>query len=369
MRIIFDINHPGQVHLLKNLINYFKDKKYNILVTLKKIPAAEKLLKIYGINYLSLGKKSDTFYGKLFSQLAHNMRFYRIVKKNDIQFCIGTSVTAAHVSKITKMKSFILDDDDSTVQPLFVKFCHPFADYILSPECLAFERNRKNHITYAGYHELAYLHPNIFIPDSDVTAEIGLKPDDTYFVLRFNAFKAHHDIGAKGISQQTKRELIQLLNKKGKVFISTEKEIEPEFAEYKLTLSPEKIHSLLYYATMFIGDSQTMTSEAAVLGTPAIRSNSFVGKIAYLEEEEHRYGLTYGFTPDRSAEMIMKIDELLSIPNLKEEWQKRRKKMLADKIDVTAFLVWFVENYPGSAKIMKENPDYQHKFKTTDCAA
>jgi len=37
--------------------------------------------------------------------------------------------------------------------------------------------------------------------------------------------------------------------------------------------------------------------------------------------------------------------------------------MLADKIDVTAFFVWFIENYPDSAKIMKENPDYQYKFK------
>jgi hypothetical protein len=37
--------------------------------------------------------------------------------------------------------------------------------------------------------------------------------------------------------------------------------------------------------------------------------------------------------------------------------------MLSDKIDVTAFMVWFVENYPESAKIMKENPDYQWRFR------
>ena len=48
----------------------------------------------------------------------------------------------------------------------------------------------------------------------------------------------------------------------------------------------------------------------------------------------------------------------------KEEWQDRGKKMLSDKIDVTAFLVWFVENYPESAKVLKDNPDYQYKFKS-----
>ena len=49
-------------------------------------------------------------------------------------------------------------------------------------------------------------------------------------------------------------------------------------------------------------------------------------------------------------------------------WRKKRDRMLADKIDVTAFLVWFVENYPKSAIIMKANPDYQLKFRSADCA-
>ncbi|MCD4741346.1 MAG: hypothetical protein K8R67_02525, partial [Desulfobacteraceae bacterium] len=101
----------------------------------------------------------------------------------------------------------------------------------------------------------------------------------------------------------------------------------------------------------------------AVIGVPAIRSNSFVGRISYLEEEEHKYELTYGFKPDDFDNMLKKIDALLKLPDLKKEWQKRRKKMLKDKIDVTAFIVWFVENYPESIKIIEKTPDYQLKFK------
>ena len=114
---------------------------------------------------------------------------------------------------------------------------------------------------------------------------------------------------------------------------------------------------------MFLGDSQTMTSEAAVLGTPAIRCNTFVGRIHYLEEEEHKYGLTYGFRPENSEAMFQRIDELLAMPNLKEEWQTRRQKMLSEKIDYASFLVWFIENYPESRKILKDNPNYQFRFK------
>ena len=43
---------------------------------------------------------------------------------------------------------------------------------------------------------------------------------------------------------------------------------------------------------MFIGDSQTMTSEAAVLGVPSLRCNSFAGRISYINEQEFKYGLT-----------------------------------------------------------------------------
>jgi len=42
---------------------------------------------------------------------------------------------------------------------------------------------------------------------------------------------------------------------------------------------------------------------------------------------------------------------------------EKRNKFLETKIDATGFLIWFIENYPQSAKIMKENPDYQYRFK------
>lgn len=51
------------------------------------------------------------------------------------------------------------------------------------------------------------------------------------------------------------------------------------------------------------------------------------------------------------------------MPNRKEVFQERRQKMLSEKIDYAQFLTWFIESYPESVKIMKENPDYQWRFK------
>jgi len=345
LNLLVDIGHPAHVHLLKNFIKIMKENGNKVIVTVRNIPAAIHLLKIYGIEYIEFGSKSYSLIGKTFRQLKYDRLILELVKKHDIEIGMGTSLTVAQVSRISRMKSFILDDDDSAVQPLFTKFVHPFSDYLISPDVLNFERKKKNHITYAGYHELAYLHPNRFSPDENVLKEAGVEKGEDYFVLRFNAFKAHHDFGIKGISNENKHKIVNILKERGKVFITTEKEIDPEFEEYKLAISPEKVHSLLYYAKMFIGDSQTMTSEAAVLGTPAFRCNSFAGRISYLNEEEYKYGLTFGFKPEEFDFMTRIIRQYLEVKNLKDIWKRKREKMLSEKIDVTSFFVDLISRY------------------------
>lgn len=360
MNLLIDINHPAHVHLLRNTYSMLVEDGNKVIVVVKDISSAKQLFDLYGIPYINIGKKNDSLGKKGLDQLVYDWRLRKLVSKNKINVGIGSSINIPHVSKLSRMKSIILDDDDDEVEPLFVKFGHPFADTILSPADTP--RKSKHKIYVNSYHELAYLHPNRFTPDPSVLADAGVKEGEPYFILRFNAFKAHHDVGVVGLTIENKRRLVQYLSSKGKVFITTERNIDDEFKPYQLKVSPEKAHSLMYYATMFVGDSQTMTSEAAVLGTPAIRCNTFVGRIHYLEEEEHKYGLTYGFRPEQSELMFQKIDELLSMPDLKEEWQRRRQKLLSEKIDYSAFLTWFIENYPESQKIMKENPDYQWRF-------
>ena len=361
MNILVDINHPAHVHLLRNAYFLFVKHGNKVIVTVKEIPSAMRLLDLYGIPYINIGKKDDVLMKKGWDQLVYDRRLLQIVKEHHIDVGLGSSINIPHVSKLSKMRSVILDDDDDQVEPLFVKFGHPFADVILTPDCI--HRKSKKAVAVKTYHELAYLHPNRFTPDPSVLKDVGVEEGESYFVLRFNAFKAHHDVGAKGLSFENKKRLVDYLKEKGKVFITTERDIDNEFAPYQLKVSPEKAHSLLHYATMFVGDSQTMTSEAAVLGTPAVKCNSFAGRLSVPNELETRYGLCYSFLPDANEAFFAKIVELLSMDNVKEEWQTRRRHMLAEKIDYTDFLVWFVENHPDSTAVLKENPDSQYRFK------
>lgn len=363
MNILIDIGHPAHVHYYRNLAKELEKKGHHVFWTVKNLAVAKHLLDFYGFKYSVLPKKADGILGKIVRQLQYDLIILYLCLKNRIRIAIGTSVSIAHISKITGIKSIVFDDDDDEVQPLITRYVNPYANALLSPEALKGKRKRKDTIYYPGYHELAYLHPNRFTPDTYVLNEAGITQGDTFFIMRFNVFKAHHDVGVKGLSLKQKLELIDILKPYGKIFITTEREIEKELQPYQLKISPEKIHSLMAFATIFLGDSQTMTSEAAVLGIPSLRCNSFAGRISYIEEEEHKYGLTFGFKPENFSEMVIKLKELVSLDNLKEEFQMRRKKMLSEKIDVTKFWVWFIENYPNSIHLTQDKEAFWQQFK------
>jgi uncharacterized protein len=211
-------------------------------------------------------------------------------------------------------------------------------------------------IGYNGYMKLAYLHPKYFSPEV-------LNISKPYYMLRLSQLNAHHDFGILGISDSLVDRLIDMLSVKGKVFISSEKPLNSKYQSYQLDISPSKIHHYLANAEILISDSQSMSMEASMLGVPSIRFSDFAGRISVLEELEKKYELTFGVKTNMTDKLFSKLNELLSMPNLHQEFQNRRQKMLADKIDVTAFMIWFIENYPESARIMKDEPHYQYNFK------
>ena len=364
MNILFDIGHPAHVHMFKYSIFKLKEKGHNVLVTVKNIPSAIQLLKLFNIKFISIGKKYDSIFLKGLNQFKYDWNLFKIANKYKIDLAIGSSISITHVSCFHKMKSIIMDDDDDDAVQLFVKFAHPFADFILSPDALVHQRNGKKDITYAGTHEMMYLHSELFEPNKTIINEVGLKEGDSYFVLRFVAAKAYHDISQNGLTLQQKRKIIDIIKPHGKVFITTEREVEPEFMEYQLDISPEKIHHLLYFADMFIGDSQTMTSEAAILGTPALKCNTFAGKLSIPNELEKKYDLCYSFQPCDFKKLIEKMEYLVSMKDKKIKWRNKVNKLYKDKINVSRFLVWLIENFPKSVYILKENPEYQLNFRS-----
>jgi predicted glycosyltransferase len=135
-----------------------------------------------------------------------------------------------------------------------------------------------------------------------------------------------------------------------KVFLSSENKNSEEFSEYMINIPPDRMHDALACATLYVGEGTTMAAEAAILGTPSFYVSKVRGQNC---DDLEKYGLA--FTIKNPDLLFNKIDEVLSLSDIKGEWQKRREKMLRDKIDLTSFLCWFVENYPESFQIAKKD--------------
>lgn len=346
MNILIDIGHPGHVHLLHGVAEELKRHGHTLFYSVRNIPIAKRLMTHYGmIPYIDLGDKKDSLLGKAQTILQQDIQIANFIRKNHIDLGLSSGLVLSHVSKLSHMKSYVFDDDDDIVEPLSVKFEHPLSDVVFTPDCI--RRKTKQAVYYAGTHELAYLHPKRFTPDLTVLQHAGIQPDERFFIMRFVALKGHHDVGQQGLTLEQKKALVELLKPHGRVIITSERAIEPEFEQYRLPVPPEEIHSLMAYSAMFLGDSQTMTSEAAVLGVPALKCNTFAGRLSVPNMLEQRFDLCYAYQPQQFEEMYSHIERLLARDpeGLKNEWQKKRQRMLAEMIDPTEFFVNYIEEH------------------------
>lgn len=363
MKIAIYLGHPAHFHLFKNVITELKNRKHSVFILSKKKDILDDLLQKAGFEYHNILKdgRKDSKIGIVKGLLKRELNLFSFCIKNKADILLGTSAEISHIGKILGIPSINVNEDDAAVVPAYAKVAYPLSSVILSPStCNNGKWNQKS-IKYAGYHELAYLHPNHFTPNKKVVRKY-FEPDKPYFIIRFAKLTAHHDTGISGINDELALQVIEILKPHGIVYITSEREFSPELEPYRIAINPLDIHHVMAFAKMYIGDSQTMAAEAGVLGVPFIRFNDFVGRIGYLNELENDYKLGFGIKPDKPELLLLKIDELLNTPNLKEEFQTRRQRMLSEKIDVAQFLIWFIENYPESAKIMKANPNYQYKL-------
>jgi predicted glycosyltransferase len=219
-------------------------------------------------------------------------------------------------------------------------FVYPLARSVCTPDC--YRGNvRGNHVTYAGYHELAYLHPNRFQPDPGKLAAFGVVPGEPFSIARFVSWQAIHDRRERGLTELQKRHLVELLQRHGKVLVSSELPLPTDLSGLALTGPVEDIHHLLAHAQMIVGESATMSSEGAVLGVPAV----FIATSGrgYTDDEEKRYGLVRHFTEDEYDRAARVIEKMLA-GSPREFGRAALRRLLEDKIDVTQWMIDYFES-------------------------
>lgn len=343
LSILVDIGHPGHVHLFRNPIRFWQERGHRVVVAIRSRGIVGSLLNQYGIKHQIVSKMRTSFFGLVYELIEHDFGLIRLALRHKTEVMVGTSVCITHAGMLLRIPSLVVNEDDKDYLHAWALIAYPFANRIIVPFILRDKKTAK-YLCHGSLHELAYLHPDHFIPDPSVLADLGLKKGERFFIVRFVAFQAHHDTYQRGLNLKQRSELIDLLQRHGRVFLSTENQPDLGHAHLALPITPDRIHHAMFYASLVVGDSQTMAVESAVLGTPAIRCNTFCGRCSIITEIEERYGLIHSFHPVDFPQMLERINQLLADPDLESTSAAARQRLLADKGNFSVFLAETVEN-------------------------
>ena len=335
MRVLVDILHPAHVHFFKNFREEMIARGHEVIVTARDKDVALALLDANSIPYETLSSQARGTLGLATELTRRTARLVGVVRRTHpdvLTGIMGPSIALA--GKLLRKPAVVFYDTEFAARTN--RFVYPLAAYVCTPDSYQAPVNGK-HVTYPGYHELAYLHPSRFKPDPAKLTAFGLVADEPYSVVRFVSWEASHDVGEVALSPQQKRGLVEELHLHGKVLLSSESRLPDDLEAFAASGPAEDIHHVLAFARVVVGESATMSSEAAVLGTPAV----FIAKTGrgYTDEQEERYGLVRFFQPDAIDGALRAAAELAQQP---ADWRAaRHSQLLHDKIDVTDWMVEF----------------------------
>ena len=365
--VLFYCGHPAQYHFLKYTMRNLKNAGWNVIVLIKTKDILEDLLQEDRVPYINIQQtfRKNNKLAILMASFSRTWELYKIARKHKADILIGTDSSIAQAAWLLRKPSITTLEDDYAVIKNLANLTYPFSKHIIVPKVCDVGKWDYKKIGYEGYMKLAYLHPRYFTPSNEVICQYGIDQAKQFVVIRMAKLVAHHDAGIKGLSISLLEKLIGLCEEHGyKIYITSEIALPEKYQSYQLKINHNDIHHVLAYASLLISDSQSMSVEAAMLGIPSLRYSDFSGRISVLEELENRYALTCGIKANEQQKLLTKVVELLSKSNIQDEWQNRRRRMLADKIDVTAFLTWFIEHYPQSVSETKQaDAEFWGRFK------
>ncbi|MDZ4121844.1 MAG: DUF354 domain-containing protein, partial [Candidatus Cloacimonadaceae bacterium] len=289
---------------------------------------------------------------------------YCILHKVDI--LLGSDISITHVAFILGKKSLAFTDDDYYFIGPYSKLAFPYATFVIAPEVVNLGKWTKKKIAYPGTQKTAYLHPRYYHPNPEIKKKYGLC-NKRYILVRRVEFTALHDsmhIALTGITDFVLDELIKLLSHTHQIIISYEGNAVEKYQEYIMKIDPEDMIDLIFYADLLVGDSQSMQVEAALLGTPSIRSNKWVlqgDKISVIHYLETKYNLCVGIPPAEEGRIIATAKELVE-PGNKEIWAERLAKFYAENISLTDLLFWLISNLSVNCSELHAHPDRMADF-------
>lgn len=380
MKVLFMISHPAHFHMFRYTIENLQKDGHQVVNVIRPKDVLEQLCIDANLPFYKVKDRPKKWgmFGLAIFLIEKIIEVLHIACKEKPDMLVGSDGVLAVVGKLLRIPAFECYEDDGEAIALYAKMFFPIYTGLICPKCCSAWKWNNKKIAYPSYQEFGYLYPSQFTPDKSVVEKYGIDTSKTYFLIRFAKLTAHHDVGIHGMNTQIAEHVVELLKPHGQIYITSERELEPQFEPYRICINPLDMHHVMAFASLYIGDSQTMAAEAGVLGTPFVRFNDFVGRLSYIHElecptdytprkdgyvpfvdkhvpDDVHYCLGYGHKTADIEGFYRSIEKWMAEPNRKEICAERRERMLSEKIDYAKYLTWFIENYPASQQETREN--------------
>lgn len=369
MNILFVSGHPAQVHNFRLVREELLKHGHNVFWLTTKKDIATNLLDIYGIPYELYRKPKKTLPSQLWALVRNTYLAARFIVRNHIDIAISrTDPYSTLACFLLRRRHIVIDDTEHAAVGIRQRPFALMASCILVPDSFWYEISKRQ-LYFPGNIEMFYCRPGRFV-QREPWSLLGFEPGTRYAVVRFVKWDAYHDVSLiGGYTPEDKCRLVRSLVDAGlKVLITSEAELPCELEPFRARVPIERMHNVMACAELFIGESSSMASECVVLGTPAIYVDQ-VGR-GYTDEEA-REGLLYMYRPVPTAadvqtgdkpfilggrkESIEKALEIAGADFDRDGWKSRHERWMATKFDCTAWLTWFIENFPASLQQWREN--------------
>ena len=350
MRLLIEAHHPAHIHFFKNPIRIWRERGHAVLLIGRDRDVMRQLLEAYDFipsQIVSGASRQNRV--PMREMVARQAAVARTILRFHPTHVLSLMGSYTQAARLFGLPNIIFTD--SEFQDFNHRIAHPFATHIYTPRCFYKPLGSKQR-HYAGYHELAFLHPRRFTARREVLERLTINggPEydrasltDTrrppapgeYVVIRTSAWNTLHDIGQSGLGASLGELMRDVLAKHSVYLVPEGGQVAPEWAKYRLGVPAHEYHDVLAFARLVITEGASTASEAACLGVPAVYVNTT--RRGYLEDQEQRYGLVHNFTDPAAA--LRKVTALLESPPAPEALAEARQRLIDDHVDVTEFVV------------------------------
>jgi uncharacterized protein len=340
MRILFDLVHPADVLFFHNPMKILAKRGDDLVILSRHKDVTCELLDQFGYSHQPASIAGEGRMGLARELVTRELSVFQTAYRKRPHIMVGFGgVAISHIGKLLRVPAIsFYAADTAKIQN---RITWPFIHHLYVPEPYAGETPFGRTTRFKGVKELSYFHPENFVASKPIALMHGWESDKANFFVRTVSWRANHDIGKGGWSDDTLRALVAKLSSIGKVHISSERELPSDLSKYRYVGDKNKVHHVLANCDLYVGESATMAHEACFLGVPAIYDGpDHPGTTRELASA----GMLIALKQPRAEKLLQVVNEWMTAERRKSVI-RNRDKYISERPNLATFVVDAIDRH------------------------